>query len=102
MYVPVREPGGERVIGAAEFYQLPTEIDQEVAQAQLSSWLVVAVAVGLVYLLLYGIVRQGSDTIQSQQVALQSQVTELSRLLEQNEQLRERVRTAAERNPTLS
>jgi signal transduction histidine kinase len=102
MYVPVREPGSERVIGVAEFYQLPTEIDQEVFQAQLSSWLVVTIAVALVYLLLYGIVRQGSDTIQAQQLALQSQVTELSALLDQNEQLRERVRVAAERNTTLS
>jgi signal transduction histidine kinase len=101
MYVPVREPGGERVIGVAEFYQLPTEIDQEVGQAQLRSWLAVGVAVGLVYLLLYGIVRQGSDTIQAQQLALQRQVTELSTLLDQNQQLRERVRVAAERNTTL-
>jgi len=102
MYVPVREPGGDRVIGVAEFYQLPTEIDQEVGAAQLRSWLAVVIAVTLVYLLLYGIVRQGSDTIQAQQVALQRQVTELSTLLDQNEQLRERVRVAAERNTTLS
>jgi signal transduction histidine kinase len=102
MYVPVREFGGDRVIGVAEFYQLPTEIDQEVSQAQLRSWLVLGVAVGLVYLLLFGIVRQGSDTIQTQQLALQRQVTELSTLLDQNEQLHERVRVAAERNTTLS
>jgi signal transduction histidine kinase len=102
MYVPVRERGGDRVIGVAEFYQLPTEIDQEVGQAQLRSWLAVVIAVALVYLLLYGIVRQGSDTIQAQQLALQRQVTELSALLDQNEQLRERVRVAAERNTTLS
>lgn len=102
MYVPVRERGGDRIIGVAEFYQLPADIDQEVAEAQLRSWLVVAIAVGLVYLLLYGIVRQGSDTIRDQQVALQRQVSELSTLLQQNEQLRERVRVAAERNTTLS
>jgi signal transduction histidine kinase len=102
MYVPVRERGEERVIGVAEFYQLPTEIDQEVGQAQLRSWMAVAVAIGLVYLLLYGIVRQGSDTIEAQQLALRRQVSELSTLLGQNEQLRERVRVAAERNTTLS
>lgn len=101
MYLPVRERGGERIIGVAEFYQLPTEIDREVAGAQLRSWLVVAAAVSLTYLLLYGIVRQGSNTIRSQQVALQAQVTELSTLLDQNEQLRNRVRVAAERNTTL-
>jgi signal transduction histidine kinase len=52
--------------------------------------------------LLFGIVRQGSNTIRAQQLALQRQVSELSMLLEQNEQLRERVRVAAERNTTLS
>lgn len=102
MYLPVRERGSERIIAVAEFYQLPTEIDQEVADAQLRSWLVVAVAVAIAYLLLYGIVRQGSDTIVRQQRALRAQVTELSALLDQNEHLRERVRAAAERTTTLS
>ena len=102
MYLPVRERGGDRIIAVAEFYQVPTEIDQQVAEAQLSSWLVVGAAVALAYLLLYGIVRQGSDTIVRQQRALRLQVSELSTLLEQNEQLRERVRGAAERTTTLS
>ncbi len=102
MYMPVRERGSDRIIAVAEFYQLPTEIDQEVAAAQLTSWLVVAVAVALAYLLLFGIVRRGNDTIVRQQRDLQTQVTELSTLLNQNEQLRGRVKTAAERTTTLS
>ena len=102
MYLPVRERGSDNIIAVAEFYQTPTELDQEVTQAQLTSWAVVAVAVGLAYLLLFGIVRRGSDTIVAQQQALQSQVTELSTLLDQNEQLRGRVKTAAERTTTLS
>jgi signal transduction histidine kinase len=101
MYLPVRERGGGRIIAVAEFYQQPAEIDQEVLGAQLNSWLVVAAAVALAYLLLYGIVRQGSDTIVRQQRALRLQVSELSTLLEQNEHLRERVRGAAERTTTL-
>jgi signal transduction histidine kinase len=102
MYLPVRERGGDHIIAVAEFYQIPTEIDQEVLGAQLRSWLVVAGAVALAYLLLFGIVRQGSDTIVRQQRALRLQVSELSTLLSQNEQLRERVRGAAERTTTLS
>jgi signal transduction histidine kinase len=106
MYIPVRgawgAAGEDRIIGAAEFYQLPDEIDQEVQSAQLQSWLAVALGVGLVYLFLFGIVRGGSNTIRRQQVALQEQVTELQTLLDQNEQLRERSRQAAERNTTLS
>jgi signal transduction histidine kinase len=101
MYLPVRERGGGRIIAVAEFYVLPTEIDQEVAGAQLRSWLVVGGVVTLVYLLLFGIVRQGSQTIDQQRRALENQVTELSALLEQNEVLRDRVRIAAERTTTL-
>jgi signal transduction histidine kinase len=101
MYLPVRQRGGGRIIAVAEFYVLPTEIDQEVSGAQLRSWLVVGGAVTLVYLLLFGIVRQGSQTIDRQRVALEDQVTELSTLLQQNEQLRRRVRVAAERTTTL-
>lgn len=101
MYLPVRERGGGRVICVAEFYVLPTEIDQEVGGAQLRSWLAVGLAMALVYLLLFGIVRQGSQTIDRQRFALEAQVAELSTLLEQNEQLRGRVRVAAERTTTL-
>ncbi len=102
MYIPIRERGGDRIVGAAEFYQMPTEIDQEVQTAQLQSWLAVSGAIVVVYLLLFGIVRQGSNTIRHQQVALQEHVTELQELLDQNEQLRGRSRLAAERNTTLS
>src|SRR4051794_1757499 len=106
MYIPVRGtgtgPGVDRIVGAAEFYQVPTEIDQEVRDAQLQSWLAVAGGVAIVYLFLFGIVRQGSNTIDRQRVALQEQVTELQVLLDQNEQLGDRVRLAAERNTTLS
>src|SRR4051812_1666820 len=106
MYIPLRGNGpgqeGDRIIGAAEFYQRPDEIDQEVHDAQQQSWLAVAGGVAIVYLFLFGIVRQGSNTIDQQRVALQEQVTELQLLLDQNEQLRDRVRLAAERNTTLS
>jgi len=102
MYIPVRQSDSERIIAVAEFYQLPNEIDQEVGQAQLQSWLAVGGGVALVYVFLFGIVRGGSRTIQRQQIALQEQVTELQTLLDQNEQLRDRVRLAAERNTTLS
>ena len=102
MYIPVRERGGDHIIAVAEFYQIPTEIYAEVRSAQQSSWLVVSGAVSIAFLLLFGIVRQGSDTIVRQQRALRSQVDDLSTLLDQNEQLRGRVRNAAERTTTLS
>ena len=46
--------------------------------------------------LLYGIVKQGSDTIARQEAALTHQVGELSALLGQNAALSEQVRAAAD------
>jgi signal transduction histidine kinase len=102
MYVPVRASGADRIVAIAEFYQQPTELDRELEDARLQTWAVVAAAVALAFLLLFGIVKQGSDTITRQRQALELQVRDLSGLLQQNAALNERVRTAAERNTTLS
>lgn len=101
-YVPVRERGTGRIIAVAEFYQLPNEIDAEVASTRVASWAVVAIAALVSYLLLAGIVKQGSDTIDRQQRALRDRVAELSRLLEQNALLHRRLRRAADRTTTLN
>ena len=102
MYLPVRERGTDRIIAVAEFYQLPDQIDSQVGGARLASWAAIALAVVVSYLLLYGVVKQGSDTITRQERALERQVGELSALLDQNEALNDRVRAAAERTTTLN
>jgi signal transduction histidine kinase len=53
-------------------------------------------------LLLWRVVKRGSDTIVRQEVALSQQVDELTGLLEQNAELSERVHLAAERTTTLN
>ena len=102
MYIPVRESGGDRIIAVVEFYQSPDAIDREVANARLTTWAIVAGAIGIAFLLLYGIVKQGSDTIGRQEEALQRQVGELSGLLARNAALNAKVRAAAERTTTLN
>ncbi len=102
MYVPVRWSGSDRIVAVVEFYQLPDAIDREVGQARLLSWALVAAAIGVSFLLLFGIVKQGSDTIGRQESALTRQVDELSSLLAQNSALNDRVRAAAERTTTLN
>ena len=52
--------------------------------------------------LLYGIVKQGSDTIVRQEAALTRQVGELTSLVDHNAALSERVLSAAERTTTLN
>ncbi|MET0772609.1 MAG: sensor histidine kinase [Candidatus Limnocylindrales bacterium] len=102
MYVPIHEDGTGRIVAVAEFYQLPDELDREVADARLRTWLFVGVAVLASWLLLYGIVRGASRTIDRQRRALESQVEDLSSLLVQNAALHSRIRAAAERTTTLN
>jgi signal transduction histidine kinase len=102
VYAPVRQTAGGPIIGVTEFYQLPDELEAEIAGARLRSWAVVA-GIGLAtYLLLAGIVRGGSDTIARQQQALHRQLAELGRMLDQNRRLHERVRQAAGRTTALN
>jgi signal transduction histidine kinase len=100
--LPIRERGGDRIIAVADFFQLPDEIDREVADARLRSWAAIAAAMAVSAMLLYGIVKRGSDTITRQETALTRQVGELTGLLRQNEALTERLRTAAERGTTIN
>jgi len=102
MYFPVRERGGDRIIAVTEFYQLPDELEAEVARGRLAAWGLVAVVALVTYLLLARIVNGGSRTIARQEAALRGQVTALSSLLEQNASLHERVRQAAARATTLN
>jgi signal transduction histidine kinase len=102
MYIPVRERGSDRIIAVAEFYLPPAEIDQQVGEARLTTWLLVTLAIVLSAVLLYGIVKRGSDTIARQEVVLTRQVDELTGLLDENAVLSERVNSAAQRTTTLN
>jgi signal transduction histidine kinase len=102
VYIPVREQGSRRVIAVTEFYQVPDDLDHQIAQARVQSWTVVAGVFLITYVALAGIVRRGSDTIVRQQLALREQVAELSRVLAQNQRLRDRVHQAAGRTTALN
>ena len=102
MYIPVRERGTDRIIAVAEFYLPPSDIDEQVAAARRTTWALVTLAIVVAGVLLYGVVKRGSDTIRRQEVALSQQVDELTDLLTQNAELSERVHSAAERSTTLN
>ena len=101
-YTPMRLEGTDRVIAVAEFYQTTDALEREIATAQRRSWWVVGLVTLITYLLLNGMVRRGSHTIERQQGELTEKVAHLNRLLIQNEELHERVRRAATRNTTLN
>lgn len=94
-YSPVRLRGSDKVIAVAEFYQTVDALNQEVAAAQRRSWLVMGVATLVIYLLLAGFVQRASDTIEQQRTALNEQISRLTELLSQNQELHDRVRRAA-------
>jgi signal transduction histidine kinase len=98
IYVPMRQAESKQVAAVTEFYQLPDELDREVASAQVQSWIVVALAALVSYLLLAGIVKRASNTIRGQESALRGQVDQLAVLLNENTSLQRRVDGAVRRS----
>ncbi|MBI2325111.1 MAG: sensor histidine kinase [Chloroflexi bacterium] len=77
-YIPIRDQPSGEVIAVSEFYQ-PTELlDADLLQARLSTWILIAVATVAMYVLLFSIVRSGSDTIERQRRQLAEAVDQLS------------------------
>lgn len=101
-YVPIHGDGTGKVIAVAEFYQPTDETDNEAWVARRNSWCVVATTVLTMYLLLFGLVRRGSQTIDRQRQELRDRVLQLSTLIEQNETLHEKVRRAAVRSTAVN
>lgn len=101
-YAPIRSPGDGQIVAVSEFYQTTEQLDEVILAAQIRSWLVVGLVMLAVYLILAGLVRRASNTIEAQQSALQANVEMLSQLLGQNEVLHDRVRRAAARTTALN
>jgi signal transduction histidine kinase len=101
-YSPIHAERLGTVLAVAEFYQTTDELDRETRAAQLRSWLVVGGTMLLMYLLIFGLVRRGSQTIDVQRRQLSDKVAELSALVVQNAQLHDKVRRAAVRTTALN
>jgi signal transduction histidine kinase len=101
-YTPIHAPNSDHTVAVAEFYQRVDELQNDIAVAQRLSWLVVAAAMLVIYLLLSGFVRRASDTIQGQQAELTTQVAQLRELLAQNVRLSEQVQRSAARTVAIN
>lgn len=102
IYSPVRARGTDDIIAVAEFYFDANALRHDIQQAERKSWLIVGAGTAAVYLLLAIFVQQASNTIARQQQTLADQVDRLTELLNQNQELHERVRTAAARTTALN
>jgi signal transduction histidine kinase len=69
-YFPVRSQDGQRIIAIASFYQSLDETRSTILEAQLQGWAVVGTATFLMYVLLFGLMKRGNDTIEQQKLAL--------------------------------
>ncbi len=101
-YTPIHADRQGKVIAAAEFYQVPDEVDREAGAAQRQSWMTFAATMLTMYLALFALVRRGSQTIVRQQNDLSEKVAQLTTLNAQNTALHLRVKRAAERATALN
>ena len=97
IYAPVRETGTSRIIALAETYQMAPALPDEIAKARVGSWMIVGFVTLSMLFLQSMIVRKGSRTIREQRESLAQQITELSRLLRENDALRQRANQANSR-----
>jgi phosphate/sulfate permease len=95
IYVPIRHSVTNEIIAVAEFYELTSELNRELVRSQINSWLVTAIVSFTIIAGLYTIVANGSKTIETQRAALANRISELSGLLQQNEELGQRVQGAS-------
>jgi signal transduction histidine kinase len=97
VYSPVREVWSGDVIAVAEFYEVATELEADLADARRTSWLLVAGVFLASGLMLAGIVRAGGRTIERQRTMLEAQIAESRRIAAQNGALRRRAIEASAR-----
>ena len=98
IYVPIRHTETQDIIAVSEFYEVATDLERELNRAKLESWIVTALVSFSIIAGLYSIVAKGSKTIETQRTSLADRVALLSDLLQQNEQLRQRVQRASRRS----
>jgi signal transduction histidine kinase len=97
IYSPVRAADGGTIVAVAEIQEESSPLTQEMFEVRLSSWLIVAGASALILLCLFGIVRRGSMTIETQRKKLIQRAAEAERVSEQVRDLSDRARLATVR-----
>jgi signal transduction histidine kinase len=79
IYVPIMFPGASGVTGIVEAYVDASRVVAAVRRARVMLWGLAAASGVLLYLVLYGIVRRASRTLEAQHAALARRADELAR-----------------------
>lgn len=90
IYVPVRV-AQDRIIAVAEFYHTTENLDREIREAKLRSWLLIGCSTLAIILLMFGQVRRANETILNQRDDLREQLAKLRASFEENERMRLRL-----------
>lgn len=101
-YAPLTGSNPGEIVGVIEFYQTVDALNARIRVAQTRLWIVLGICAAVIYLLLLRLIHGANRTINTQQRELQQTVTQLSGLLEQNQQLHNRVSRAAARTTALN
>ena len=91
VFAPIHEAGTSRVIAVAQMYQFGDGLHSSIAKTRWNTFLVIGSSTLAMLGLLYTIVRRGNQTIILQRQSLEQQITDLSALLKQNEELNRNV-----------
>ncbi len=102
IYVPVHTGQSQEVIAVAEFYKSVDNLAEDIRTAQQRGWAIVAVANSVLFLLLIGLVRRASNTIEGQQQDLQRQMDQLRVTLRENEEMHEQLGEAGRQTTALN
>lgn len=97
IYSPVRVADDGAIVAVAEIQEESALLAQEMFEVRLSSWLIVAGASALILFCLFGIVRRGSATIETQRNKLLQRAAEAERVTDQVRVLSDRARLATMR-----
>ena len=97
VYSPIHEVWSGKIIAVAEFYEVATDLNQDLADARRQSWLLVSGVFLASGLMLLGIVRAGGRTIARQKALLEAQIAESRSIADQNAELRLRAIGASAR-----
>ncbi|MFN3546450.1 MAG: sensor histidine kinase [Mesorhizobium sp.] len=102
IYNPVLQPWSGEVVAVLQFDESAPELEGDLWRARIGSWFSVGAATLGLFLALSLVVMRGSRTIDRQRIDLGLRVRELSRLLAQNQELHQRVRSASRRATALN
>jgi signal transduction histidine kinase len=88
IYAPLRSTDTGEIVAVGEFYERGIELRNDIRRLEIATWLIVAGVTVPMILILYLIVRRGSNVIDTQERQLRTKLAEARHLANQNARLR--------------